>query len=366
MAVTTSKVAVARGQNREEGVRRSFELLGGLGRWVKPGSRVLLKPNIMSAGATPMITHIDTIRALSRLCKEAGAREVLVGENSVCGLPPREQFEYIGYTDALERLGVRTIFFDEEDWVYVRRPENFCLKDMHLPRSLVEADVWITLPVAKTHVATESTLGLKNSHGILADEDKARHHRLRPGQGSSLHEKFVDILAAAKPHLCVTDMFHAMEGQGPAYGEIVEMGLMLAGDDVVAVDAVTDHLMGFDNLETPLPTLAYKRGLGVADLERIEVVGERLEDHRRGFVRAVSGATPGRDPDGLVIGRGDVCVGGCGMPLSYLVDTWRKVLFKETEDMGPLYVLVGKNPPPPPEDRFIFVFGDCAIFTTRD
>ncbi len=72
--------------------------------------------------------------------------------------------------------------------------------------------------------------------GVLADEDKARHHRGRPEMGSSLHEKFVDILLAAKPHLCVCDMFHAAEGQAPAFGDIVEMGLCVVSADTVVVE----------------------------------------------------------------------------------------------------------------------------------
>lgn len=359
-----SKVAVGYGNDRIECLRQAFSALGGIGQWVKPGHRVLLKPNIMAAMGTPGITHIDMLKGLYLLCKEAGAREVMVGENPVCGMPSRKHFEGTGYTRALEQIGCKVVYFDEEDWVYRYRPENFCLKDMHIPRAIATSDLWITVPVAKTHEACVTTLGIKNSHGILPDEDKARHHRGRPEAGTSLWEKFVDILATCKPDLCVTDMFQAMEGQGAAFGKIVEPKLVVVSDDVVAGDTVVQELMGIDSLtEAPLTRIAHQRGIGLADISQIEVVGERIENHRRKFVRAKW--YPDVDmPEGLVMLVGDVCHGGCQMILRYLIDTCQIALGKEAREFGPTYILCGDNPPPPPEDKFILVFGDCAIYST--
>jgi len=356
-------VAIGQGTDRIRAVRAAFTALGGIQHWVKPGHTVLLKPNMMTAMGTPTITHIDTLRGLAELCKEAGAKRVLVGENSVCGMNTRMHFEMAGYHDALLRAGCEVVYFEEEDWVYVRRDENFCLKDMHLPQSLVEADVWITVPVAKTHEATDSTLGIKNLHGIMADEDKARHHRGRPEMGSSLFEKFVDIYATSKPHLCVCDMFHAAEGQGPAFGDIVEMGLCVAGEDTVACDAVVEQLMGFDNLEGLLTRAAHQRGVGQGDMRYIDVVGEPLSKHRRKFKRAAWRPT-GAEGEGIIVFSGDVCHGGCQMLIRYIIDASKIGFAKDAREMGPLYVLCGICPPPPPNDGFIMVYGDCAIYST--
>ncbi|MDD5222840.1 MAG: DUF362 domain-containing protein [bacterium] len=359
-----AKVGIGYGNNRIECVRKAFAALGGIQQWVKPGHKVLLKPNIMAAQGGAQITHIDTLKGLYLLCKEAGAKEVWVGENSVCGMPPRIQMGIIGYDRALEDIGMKVIFFDEEDWVYRFRGDNYCLKDIHIPKSLVDADVWITVPVAKTHEACLTTLGLKNSHGILPDEDKARHHRGRPFGNSSLWEKFVDIYAISKPHLCVTDMFHAMEGQGPAFGDIVEMKLVVASADSVACDATVEALMGFENLECPLTRIAHKRGLGIGDMNQIQVVGENILQHRRHFKRALWHPDTDRPYYGIRILAGDVCHGGCQMIVRYLIDL-SHILFKKMErELGPIYIMVGDNPPPPPEKAFILVFGDCAIYST--
>lgn len=356
-------VSIGWGKDRIQAVRAAFAALGGIGKWVKPGNTVLLKPNMMTAMGTPTVTHIDTIRGLAELCKEAGAKRVLVGENSVCGMNTRTHFEFAGYHEALLRIGCEPTYFEEQDWAYVRRDENYCLKDLHLPKSLVEADVWITVPIAKTHEATDTTLGIKNLHGILPDEDKARHHRGRPELGSSLHHKFVDILLASRPHLCVCDMFHAMEGQGPAFGDIVEMGLCVAGEDTVACDAVVEQLMGFNNLEGSLTRTAHERGAGQGDLNRITVVGESPAKHRRVFKRAEWRPLIS-EGEGLEIYTGDVCHGGCQMLLRYIIDASKIGFAKDAKEVGPLYILCGLNPPPPPEDRFVVVYGDCAIYST--
>ncbi len=234
---------------------------------------------------------------------------------------------------------------------------------MHLPKSIVEADVWMTVPIAKTHEATLSTLGIKNLHGVIPDEDKARHHRLRPECGSSLYEKFIDILGVARPHLNVCDMFQAMEGQGPSFGRMVDMGLCVASEDVVACDAVVESLMGFSNLETPLTRIAHNRGLGVGDLRQIEIVGESLEDHRASFTPAISDPE-GNIPPGLIVSRGDICKGGCQMPLRFVIDAMNIIIEKDLRDFGNVHILCGLNPPPPPEDKFVLVFGDCAIFSS--
>lgn len=211
----------------------------------------------------------------------------------------------------------------------------------------------------------KSHLVSKNSHGILPDIDKAKHHRLRwtPEGISSILEKFVDILMGKKADLCVIDMFHAMEGQGPAFGDIVEMGLVLAGADVVAVDSVCEALMGFDPMEIELTRIAHERGIGIADLNQIEIVGEKIENHKRSFKRA----NPLPDlniPPQMESCHGDSCL-GCYMPLRYVLDVCNHFLTKDLTEIPPIGVQVGLNPPEPKVAEYILCFGDCAIYTSQ-
>lgn len=358
-----STVAIGTGEDRIQCLRSAFAALGGIDQWVKPGHTVLLKPNMMTAMGTPTVTHIDMLKGLYLLCKEAGAARVLVGENSVCGMSARTHFEFAGFMPAFEKIGLEYADFEREDWIYFSQLDNFCLKDLHLPKSLVEADVWITVPVAKTHEGTSTTLGVKNLHGVLADEDKARHHRGRQEMGSDLMQKFADIYNVARPDLCVCDMFQAMEGQGPAFGRLVEPRLVVVSEDTIACDAIVEDLMGFDNLEGLLTSTCHQRQLGVGDTDRIDVVGAKVGEHRRRFERAQWRPLQ-YEGEGLDVLTGDVCHGGCQMLLRYIIDSSKIGFAKDAREFGPLYILCGLNPPPPPENSFVVVYGDCAIYSS--
>jgi hypothetical protein len=158
-------------------------------------------------------------------------------------------------------------------------------------------------------------------------------------------------------------MFHAMEGQGPAFGEIVEMKLAVVSEDTVACDAAVEALMGFENLEGTLTACAHKREAGIGDMSRIDIVGEPIDKHKRSFAKA-SWRPTGSEGKGLEILTGDVCHGGCQMLIRYIIDASEIGFAKDAKELGPIYFLCGINPPPPPDDRFIIIYGDCAIYST--
>ncbi len=116
--LTTDKsiVSIASGKDRVDAVNRAFEHLGGVGKYVKSGDKVLLKTNMMTAMGVPTITHIDTLKGLFFLCKDAGAKEVIITDKPVCGMPSRMHFEFSGYAKALERMGAKVVYFDEGEW----------------------------------------------------------------------------------------------------------------------------------------------------------------------------------------------------------------------------------------------------------
>lgn len=359
------KVAVVKKDTVREGVKEALKLLGGMENFVKKGDIVALKPNVMAIMGQPAITDINVIAAVADLCFKAGAKEVRVIESPVCGMFAKHIFNAVGYIEPLEDIGVKLYYPEENDWVYLPVPKGVCLQNISIPRPLAEADVFITLPKAKTHEVTQVTLSIKNSHGILPDVDKAKHHRLRktPEGISSLYEKFADILAAKSPDLCVMDMFYAMEGQGPAFGELVEMGTIIAGANAVSVDSVCEYIMGFDPMEVELTRISHERGLGVADLSQIEVIGEDINKLRRPFKRAIS-LPDTEKPQEMEMLRGDSCL-GCHMPLRYIIDICNHFMVKDLKESPPFAIQVGVNPPEPTVSNYVLCFGDCAIYSSE-
>jgi hypothetical protein len=139
------------------------------------------------------------------------------------------------------------------------------------------------IPVAKlkTHDQMELTLSIKKLKGLLSDKYKREFHQ----QG--VFEACVDWYDALRPPLSIVDAIYCQEGLGPIFGKPVEMDLIVAGPDAVAVDAVCGFITGFDSKEVPITWEAACRGSGVADREDIEIVGETIESVYRRFMRVL-------------------------------------------------------------------------------
>ena len=180
----------------------------------------------------------------------------------------------------LERHGIENVhLYEDSEWVrYVPEAEMLALDDVfpegiRIPKRLIDSNV-IHLPTVKTHVFTTITGAMKNAFGGLLFEKRHYCHAV-------IHETLVDLLAIQQeihPGIfAVTDGTFSGSGPGPRCMEVAERNVILAGADQVAVDAVSASLMGFDPLEISFLRLAHERGLGVADLRGIEVVGEDIE-----------------------------------------------------------------------------------------
>lgn len=253
-----TRVAISKGEDVDKTVREAVSLLGGIQQFVKPGDVVFIKPN-MVAQFFPAMSQPEVVRSVICMCVEAGAKEVLVGENPMCQITSAEVFETTGLKDYYEACGAKVVLLDEQDYVEFEVPEGIVLKKIRLPKALKQANVYISIPKMKTHCITAVTLGMKNAHGLLLDEDKGKHHC------EELEQKLVDINKARPPNLVIMDAFLAMEGFGPTFGEVKRMDLALASDNVVSIDSVASQIMGYEKLSIGTTRLAAEQKVGTAD-----------------------------------------------------------------------------------------------------
>jgi len=253
------------------------------------GKSVLVKPNVFAPIKPPGTTDPRVAAAVVRLALQAGAKKVVVGEGrsvstamyrSVERRTTRACAEFTGLKAAVEKAGAECVFFDEGEWLPAD-VDGQVLRRAQVARAALECNVLINVPVMKNHSLTLVTLCVKNLHGILSDECKVFGHCYRDAQ---LSRKLVDILLIRKPDLNIVDAMRGMEGDH-ASGGTVEMGLIIAGTDAVAADAVCSALMGFEPGEIDTTRIAQERGLGVGDLTRISVVGTQIRDAARDFRR---------------------------------------------------------------------------------
>ena len=265
-------------------VRKAIELAGGLTDIVPHGGTVLIKPNLVDTQPPDTGTTTDprVCKSIAMLVREIGAKPI-IAESSSVGIDTEKAFETTGYAK-LRDEGFEVIDLKKEKTIKVAVPRGKSLKEVPLPEIAVEADAIISVPRMKTHAQTMVTLALKNMKGLLTDTYKRKFHL-----DFGLYQGVADLNTVVKPALSVVDGIIAQEGLGPQSGTPIEMDLIIAGKDPVAVDAVTSVIMGFAPRESGIIDEAAKRGIGTAELEEIEIVGESIASVQRRFKRAEEG-----------------------------------------------------------------------------
>lgn len=264
-----SSVVVVAGKDRPAAlVRKAIKALGGMSKFVKKGNTVVIKPNMAFARPPEVCanTNPEIVAELVKLCFEAGAKEVIVLDNTLA--PARVAYEVSGIAKAAEAQGAKVVYVSPKDFVSVEIPKGKILSayDVRVLKQVVDADVFINVPVAKTHSMARLTLGMKNLMGII--QDRGAWHR-----SGDLHQCIADFVTAVKPHLTVIDAIKIMTSGGPAGpGRLEQKDTVIASTDIVAADAYATTLFGLKPEDVPHIVKAAELGVGVADLKRVKIV----------------------------------------------------------------------------------------------
>ncbi len=245
--------------------------LGGMGRFVRPGMRVLLKPNLLTA-ANPeraVTTHPAVIQAVAEIVQQAGG-EVWIGDSPAGSAGKEPQvWRKSGTAEIVARTGVRLLSFDGATW---RRLNG---QDYFIARPIFEADLVINLPKLKTHSFTLYTGAVKNLFGAIPGIRKRQVHYQMPWI-EDFSRVLVDVLELVRPGLTILDGVIGLEGNGPGVGGTPRHYKCLAASaDPVALDSVVTRAMGYRAAQVLHLAEAGVRGLGAADLRAIKVEGER-------------------------------------------------------------------------------------------
>lgn len=332
------------------------------GRKIIPqGASVVLKPNIFAPIPPPATTDPRVIAALIEIVKAEGAGDVIVAEGrSISTAKYRKSHnttrscaELLGYPQLVEQAGGRMVYLEEDELIEVDVPGGLVFRKAHVPKTIIDADVLISVPAMKIHSLALITIGIKNLHGLLSDEDKLFGHSYH-----KLPTKLTDFLRIRKPDLTVVDGVIAQEADHAEDGIPADMGLIIAGSDVVSVDAVCSAVMGIDPFEVDTTRMADQYGLGEADLANIRIEGIQIEDVRKPFIRPDIDISQERFPNIKII-TGDYCK-SCQYyirrGLDKLLDSGIPVDGKE------LTIIFGKEPPVPDTlPGKVIMIGDCCM-----
>jgi len=277
--------------NVKNAIKESLNQIGGLEKVISPGSRVLLKPNVLAIRPPEdaVTTHPAVVSAMCELVSEAGGIPI-IGDGSGIVKPgstnTSQAFKVSGIENTASDCGAKLINFETYGYAEVDVPGARQFSRLHISKAILEADVIISLPKLKTHELTLYTGAVKNFFGTIPQKNRKQAHSL--GDRNRFGEAVVDIYSIVKPHLAVMDGVVGMEGNGPSNGTPIFIGVIMASYDCVALDVVASELIGIDPLKVPTNISALSRGFGA---EHPEVVGIPLEEVKVKFKRPEGGIT---------------------------------------------------------------------------
>ena len=256
--------------------RNTCQALAQIDLSVVREKRVLLKPNAgRSARAGEGITtDPEVVAAAIDIFRQAGA-EVSVGESPITGVDVHEAFETTGIAQVAHKRNCRLIDMDERPFVPLTLPDGEAIQTLKVCADVFDHDILVSIPVMKIHMHTGVTLSIKNMKGCLWRRSKVDLHMLpmrREAEEIPLNTAIADLSGTLRPHLSIIDGTVGMEGMGPSGGKTKPLGLVVAGTDAFATDAVACALMGLNAEDIPHLRMGARRGYGIIDPEKIAVV----------------------------------------------------------------------------------------------
>lgn len=205
-------------------------LIGNIGELIKPTDRVLLKPNFNTADPFPGSTALDFLEAVIEVIKEAGPQEIIIGESCTYFLNTEKVCQLKGAPTVMQKLNVTWHNFEIGDWIKVDVPGGRYFKSIKIPKIVKEVDKLITLPCLKTHFLAAYTGALKINIGMLKPSQRGRLHL------NHLQERVAEVASVLKPDLIIMDGRKCFTEGGPGTGKLAEPNILMAGNDMVAID----------------------------------------------------------------------------------------------------------------------------------
>jgi len=247
------------------------------------GKRIVLKPNLVEFDPKGVInTHPAVIEAAIASFRSLGAREVVVAE----GPGHRRDNEYLltasGVYDVINEHRVRYVDLNTDDVRLTKLRSSLTdLRQLYIPETLFNADLLVSMPKLKTHHWAGVTLSLKNMFGIVPGSIYGWPKNALHWAG--IHGSILDINSSLPiPQFAIVDGIVGMEGNGPLQGQAKQSGVLILGEDLVAVDATAARLMKIEPRKIDYLEIA-DRFLGNISYEKIELVGERLERFQQDY-----------------------------------------------------------------------------------
>ncbi len=284
-----SKVAVIESYKYDEA-----EILENLKKYIQhfpnlnlENKTVILKPNMVDYWPGKVIsTNAIFLASVISLCEYLQAKDIIVAEGSGNFRDTEFVLGKTGIGDVCKSKQVKFVDLNIDDIEPVDNPDGFSgINPFYLPKTILNADVIISLPKMKCHHWALLTASMKNFFGIVPGKKygwpkNLLHHRGIP-------QCIIDLVLLAKPHFAIVDGILAMEGDGPLNGDTVEANLIIMGDDLASVDATCARVMELELDKIPYLAMAGSV-IGNIDNAQIEIIGSPIAKVKKAFKRPIT------------------------------------------------------------------------------
>ena len=295
----SSEVSITTGDNRADMAFRALKPFSKQIAQAIGKRRVILKPNNVSIDIPLCATHVDTLEGVLEFMKSIGKADQCIIAESAAGGATLDGFSNYGYMKLLNKYPVKLVDLDSEkiETLYVFDEKDFKPHAVRVSGILLDPDSYIvSVARMKTHDRVLATLSLKNIvlGAPVKDIGFSWSPSRKPGtvndkpivHGGGFRGLNYNLYALSHqlhPHLAIIDGFEGMEGNGPNRGTPVDHRVCVAGLDWLATDRVGIELMGIDFAKVGYLNYCAQTGPGTADLNKIKIIGESIEKHRKTY-----------------------------------------------------------------------------------
>jgi len=385
-----TEVAIIKGDTPRESVLKGFEMLGGISTFIDEGDKVFIKYNLNLPGGFPTNTNFDVLAAVIGLCKNAKAEKICLGSFPLKGVPIKKISNLQNLEEYFRNIGAELIYLDnsnlfdekklEKDQLNKIKTESFSIFNINnreylVPRVILDSDKLISVNQVNVNPLFKINSSLLNSSSIVSpkyqesgvNKTDESEYLSRDRYKTTLISNILDIYAIKKPDIVINDLFYVLEGAGPFIykdSNLKKTNFVVIGKNSVSVDFITLKLLNIETKDDDLIKEAYKRNLGIIDLEKIEILGEDLDENDVNIDLCVS-KLEDINVKNFRVNSGKSC-SGCFKSAYHLLNFMKTNMVKDLKYNPNNVFLVGQNPPEPDYFGNILLFGDCAINSTKN
>ena len=374
-----TNVIISKGSTPKECVFDGIEKLGGITNYIKDGDQVFIKFNLTIPQGFPVNTNMDTLEAIIKSCRKAGAKRIYVGSHPFKGITIKAISDLLGLKSYFLKIGAELVFLDYSNYYYIKnvktkdlkiiKNQNFSKvnvngKEFELHKIILDSDKLISVNQVSVDPIFKLRLSILNSYSLSINTSQV--NIIKSNNLKDLITDVLDVFTLRKPDLIFNDLFYILERAGPYIykdSNLKKSGLMVIGNDAIAVDTITFNLLNYDLSQSILLKEAINRNLGISDISKIKVRGENPDNIKIHIEECVS-KLEDINLLNFSIKTGKVSLGDFEHAY-HLLNLLKTNMIKDIKYISKTSFLIGENPPEPEFLENVLIFGDSAIESTK-